>query len=116
MIHKIVKGVRVKTAYILECSQETLINSIKEMPNLHIQIFLEATVPRLLQILQGIHNKSLTLFNLDDLSMDLNEYDKILTLVKDHHLKVVICFLDADIDVPHDILEANRNYLEINNS
>lgn len=117
LVENLPKLKQLKSTCIYECSQETLINSIKEMPclqKIHVQIFKDATVPGLLQILESVQNVNLTLNSIEKLSIDLNEYNLILTLVKNHHLKVDLYIYDANIDVTHDILEANGNFLKIN--
>lgn len=115
LIENLPKLKQLKNASISECSQEVLMNFIKEAPHLeeiHIGNLMEANVPGLLQLLESSHNINLTL-SMNELSINLNEYNSMLTLVKDHHLKVVLYFNDADIYVPDDILEANRNSLDI---
>lgn len=106
---------QLKTVVGVMCSEQALINSIKQMPaleDIHVIKLMAATVPGILQVLQSIQNVKLTL-RIKELSIDPNEYSSMLALVKDRHLKVHLYIDDAYIDVEDDVLDSNSQWLEI---
>lgn len=106
---------QLKTVKLFSCSEETMINSIKQMSTLEdisVNNLMTATVPGVMQILESIQNSKLRLC-IKELSIDSNEYSSMLALVEDRHLKVCICIDDAYIDVDDDILHFNSHRLKI---
>ena len=114
---------QLKKLGITQMSDETLVNYVKHLPQLEEMIcakqlsFLDITqkitvagIKRALQC--GEH---LTVLSVDtkDLIIDLDDFKSILSLAKKKHVEVTIIIENGKIDVPNEILKANRKWVNI---